>query len=477
MHFDLIVIGSGPAGQKGAIAAAKLGRSVAIIDKKAMYGGVSLHGGTIPSKTLREAILFLFGLRERAFYGHDFTVKEEINHEDLLMRVKMVEEREMQVIRDQLKRNRIQMYYGVARFKDRGTVQVQGENEEHLLTADNFLIACGTHPARDPSIPFDGRSIIDVDEILDLEVLPRKMIVAGAGVIGLEYASMFAAMDIDVTLIDKRSTILDFVDYEIIERLKYQLMEENAVFRLGETVTKVEKEREGRVRVTLESGKIVRGDTFLYAVGRQTNTDSLNLEAIGLQTDERGRISVDGSFRTDIENIYAAGDVIGFPALAATSMEQGRLASCNMFCSPATSHNELLPYGIYTIPEISMIGKTEQELTKAKIPYEFGTARYDELAKGQILGTKTGFVKILFDPESLKLLGVHIIGDQAAELIHIGQAVLTLGGTIEYFRDSVFNYPTLAEAYKVAALNGLNKLLAEENICYIDSKGCENATK
>ena len=284
-------------------------------------------------------------------------------------------------------------------------------------------------------------------------------------------------MDIDVTLIDKRSTILDFVDYEIIDRLKYQLMEENTVFRLGETVAGVEKERDGMVKVTLESGKVVRGDTFLYAVGRQTNTDSLNLESVGLETDERGRISVDGNFRTEVENIYAAGDVIGFPALAATSMEQGRLASCSMFCSPANSSNELLPFGIYTIPEISMIGKTEQELTQAKIPYEFGTARYDELAKGQILGTKSGFVKILFDPDSLKLLGVHIIGDQAAELIHIGQAVLTLGGTIEYFRDSVFNYPTLAEAYKVAAFNGMNKLLAEENICYIDSKGCENATK
>ena len=330
MHFDLIVIGSGPAGQKGAIAAAKLGRSVAIIDKQAMYGGVSLHGGTIPSKTLREAILFLFGLRQRAFYGHDYTVKEEIDHEDLVTRVRMVEDREMRVIRDQLKRNRIHMYFGIARFADRRTVTVESDNEVHTLTADNFLMACGTHPARSPDIPFDGKTIIDVDEILDLEELPRKLIVVGAGVIGLEYASMFAAMDIDVTLIDQRTQLLEFVDYEIIDRLKYSLMEENTVFRLGESVVKVEKEREDLVRVTLASGKVVRGDTFLYAVGRQTNSDSLNLAAIDLKTDERGRIAVDENYRTDIEHIYAAGDVIGFPALAATSMEQGRLASCNI---------------------------------------------------------------------------------------------------------------------------------------------------
>ncbi|MEE4242947.1 MAG: Si-specific NAD(P)(+) transhydrogenase [Desulfopila sp.] len=475
MHFDLIVIGSGPAGQKGAIAAAKLGRKVAIIDKQAMYGGVSLHGGTIPSKTLREAILFLFGLRQRAFYGHDYTVKEEINHEDLVMRVRMVEDREMRVIRDQLKRNRIQMFFGMASFRDEKTVLVEGEKDQHILTADNFLIACGTHPVRDPAIPFDGETIIDVDQILDLQDLPRKLIVVGAGVIGLEYASMFAAMNIDVTLIDQREDILNFVDHEIIDRLKFSMMEENTVFRLGETLHKVEKERSDLVKVTLESGKIVRGDTFLYAVGRQTNADSLHLDAIGLKTDGRGRISVNRNFQTELEHVYAAGDVIGFPALAATSMEQGRLACCNMFCHTAQSCHELLPFGIYTIPEISMVGKTEQELTRDKIPYEFGTARYDELAKGQILGAKSGFVKILFDPVTLKLLGVHIIGDQAAELIHIGQVVMSLSGTVEYFRDTVFNYPTLAEAYKVAALNGLNKLQKEENVCHVEADRCKDA--
>ena len=471
MHFDLIVIGSGPAGQKGAIAAAKLGRSVAIIDRQAMYGGVSLHGGTIPSKTLREAILFLFGLHQRAFYGHDYTVKEEINHEDLIMRVRMVEEREMSVIRDQLKRNHVQMFFGTAHFRNEKTVVVIGEGNEQVLTADNILIACGTHPIRHANIPFDGETVIDVDQILDLTDLPKKLIVVGAGVIGLEYASMFAAMGIGVTIIDQRTEILGFVDREIIDRLKFSLMEQHTVFRLGETLAHVEKERNNQVKVTLESGKVIRGDTFLYAVGRQTNTDTLNLAAIGLKTDKKGRISVNEDFQTNIDHIYAAGDVIGFPALAATSMEQGRLASCNMFCHPAKTSHELLPYGIYTIPEISMVGKTEQELTDAKIPYEFGTARYDELAKGQILGVKSGFVKILFDPKTLKLFGVHIIGEQAAELIHIGQAVLALGGTLQYFRDTVFNYPTLAEAYKVAAFNGLNKL-QEDNICHIESDRC-----
>ncbi len=471
MHFDLIVIGSGPAGQKGAIAAAKLGRSVAIIDRQAMYGGVSLHGGTIPSKTLREAILFLFGLHQRAFYGHDYTVKEEINHEDLIMRVRMVEEREMSVIRDQLKRNHVQMFFGTAHFRNEKTVVVVGEGSEQVLTADNILIACGTHPVRHAEIPFDGETVIDVDQILNLTDLPKKLIVVGAGVIGLEYASMFAAMGIGVTIIDQRTEILGFVDREIIDRLKFSLMEQRTVFRLGETLAHVEKEINNQVKVTLESGKVIRGDTFLYAVGRQTNTDTLNLEAIGLKTDKKGRISVNEDFQTNIDHIYAAGDVIGFPALAATSMEQGRLASCNMFCHPAKTSHELLPYGIYTIPEISMVGKTEQELTDAKIPYEFGTARYDELAKGQILGVKSGFVKILFDPKTLKLFGVHIIGEQAAELIHIGQAVLALGGTLQYFRDTVFNYPTLAEAYKVAAFNGLNKL-QEDNMCHIESDRC-----
>jgi NAD(P) transhydrogenase len=458
MQYDLVIIGSGPAGQKAAVAGSKLGKSVAIIDKKAMFGGVTLHGGTIPSKTLREAILHLSGLRQRSFYGRDYTVKDEINMQDLVSRVRLVEQREMQIIRDQLKRNCISMYYGTARFKDKHTIHITCENDTEVIEADKILIACGTRPARHPDIPFDGETIIDVDQILDLKALPREMIVVGAGVIGFEYASMFAAMNVDVTIIERHDTVLKFVDREIIERLTHSLRTINAVFRLGETVAKVEKDHSNRVVATLESGKKVRGETLLYAVGRQTNTDTLDLINIGLVTDPRGRISVSEHFQTAIPNIYAAGDVIGFPALAATSMEQGRLAGCHMFGASSDSSPDNLPYGIYTIPEISMIGKTEQELTARKVPYEFGGARYDELAKGQILGIQTGYLKILFDPESLRLLGVHIIGEHATELIHIGQAVLNLNGTIEYFRDTVFNYPTLAEAYKVAALDGLNKI-------------------
>ncbi len=458
MRYDLIVIGSGPAGQKGAIAAAKLGKSVAIIDRKAMLGGVTLHGGTIPSKTLREAILYLSGMRQRAFYGKGYLVREKINQEDLVSRVSLVEEREMQVVRDQLNRNDIKMYFGDCHFVDEHTVAVAVGEEVQRVEGDNILIACGTRPARSAEIPFDGQTVIDVDQILDLQSSPRELIVVGAGVIGLEYASMFAAMDVEVTIVEKRPTILDFVDDEIIERLTYHLRNLNAVFRLGETVRSVEKDEKGRVVALLESGKTIRGEALLYAVGRQTNADTLNLAAAGLEADERGRLSVNKHYQTALPHIYAAGDVIGFPALAATSMEQGRLAALHMMGEASESSPRLLPYGIYTIPEISMIGKTEQELTEMKQPYEFGGARFDELARGGILGVEIGYLKILFDPASLQVLGVHIIGETATELIHIGQAVIGLGGTMEYFRDTVFNYPTLAEAYKVAALDGLNKL-------------------
>ena len=462
MKYDLIVIGSGPAGQKAAIAAAKSGHSVAIIDRKTMLGGVTLHGGTIPSKTLREAIIQFSGLKERAFYGdyYNYTAKGRISQEDLKSRVQNVEEREMRVIQDQLKRNRIEMYFGTASFENEHRVAVVSEDmEKRSLEGEKILIACGTRPARHSGIPFDGETIIDVDQILDLKEIPDEMIVVGAGIIGLEYASMFAALGTEVTIIEKNSTVLGFVDREIIERLIYHLRNLNVTFRLGESVTRVEKDEKSRVVASLESGKKIKAQTLLFAVGRQTNADTLNLKAIGLKTHKHGRIKVNEYFQTEIDHIYAAGDVIGFPALAATSMDQGRLASCHMFARPGTiCALALLPYGIYTIPEISMIGKTEQKLTEMKIPYEFGAARFDELAKGGILGANIGYLKILFDPDSLKLLGVHIVGESATELIHIGQAVLSLGGTIEYFRDTVFNYPTLAEAYKVAALDGLNKL-------------------
>ena len=458
--YDLVVIGSGPAGQKGAIAAAKLGKRVAVVDRRQMTGGVCVHTGTIPSKTLREAILYLSGFRQRTFYGKNYVVSDRISARDLAHRVQRVIEREVEVIHNQLRRNGVASLVGTARFVDPNTLEVEPESGlPFRVSAAHILIACGTRSACSSDIPLDGRFIFDADQLPDVPELPRDLIVVGAGVIGLEYASMLTALDIKVTIIDQRPTLLDFVDREMIEALSYHMRRRGATFRLGETVKAVEHDAQGRVVALLESGKRVHGGALLYTVGRQANSDLLDLAAAGLAADVRGRIPVDENFRTSLPHVYAAGDVIGFPSLASSSSEQGRLASNHMFgVNHRRATAELLPYGIYTVPEMSMVGRTEQQLTAAKIPYEVGVAKYEELAKGQILGDETGLLKMLFDPEKLTLYGVHAIGDGAAELIHIAQAVLSFGGTIEYFRDTVFNYPTLAEAYKVAALAGLNRL-------------------
>src|SRR5271165_647993 len=458
-EFDLVVIGSGPAGQKGAICAAKLRKRVAIVDRERTIGGVCVHTGTIPSKMLREAVLYLSGLRQRTFYGRGYVVKDRISMSDLVFRAQAVMSREVEVITAQLRRNFVTAFAGDARFTDPHTVEITNSDGIHSVRGENILIACGTRPAHSDDIPIDGKRIFDSDQVHCLEEVPRELIVVGAGIIGLEYASMFAALGVKVTLLDQRPTLLEFVDREIIESLCFQLRQLGTLFRLGEKVVSIgfDQERD-RVFAKLESGKIVRAQALLYTVGRQSNSDLLNLEAAGVEPDPRGKLIVNEHYQTSVPHIYAAGDVIGFPALASTSMEQGRLASCHMFDKPSKMHSDLIPYGIYAIPEISMVGATEEELTRRKAPYEIGLARYSELAKGQMLGDDQGLLKILFDPDSLKLLGVHIIGDRAAEIVHIGQAVLALGGTIEYFRDTIFNYPTLAEAYKVAALDGLNKL-------------------
>jgi NAD(P) transhydrogenase len=455
-NYELVVIGSGPAGQKGAIAAAKAGKRVALVDRTVMMGGVSVHTGTIPSKTLREAIFQLTGFTVKSLYGkrsHDISVQ------DLASRVDAIVSRETEVIRDQLKRNRIAIYEGGALFLDPHTLQVQGDGERVELKADKVLVACGTRPAHSPEIAFDNHRIVDTDHLSGLGCIPKEIIIVGAGVVGLEYASFMAALGTDVTLIDQRPTILDFVDREIIEALSYHLRRLGVVFRLGEKVTQVciDAKRDV-VFAELESGKRVHGDALIYAVGRQANADQLQVEAAGLAADSRGRLKVNQFFQTDVPHIYAAGDVLGFPALASTSMEQGRLAASHMFGIPFEHMPELLPYGIYTIPEISVVGQTEESLTANRVPYEVGIARYSELAKSMMLGDETGMLKLLFNRETRKLLGVHAIGQRATEIIHIGQAVLFYGGSVEYFRDMVFNYPTLAEAYKVAALDGLNKL-------------------
>jgi NAD(P) transhydrogenase len=457
--YDLVVIGSGPAGQKAAICAAKLRKKVAVIERKRSIGGVCVNTGTIPSKTFREAVLYLSGLRQRSFYGRGYSVKDQISMEDLVFRSASVMAREIEVIKSQLRRNRVTVIEGDAKFIGEHAIEVVNEMGSGVVHGDYVVVACGTRPAHDAQIPMDGKRIFDSDQVQDLHEVPRELIVVGAGIVGLEYASMFAALGVKVTLLDQRPTLLDFADREIVESLCFQLRQLGTVFRLGEKVVAVgfDEDRD-RVFAKLESGKTVRAQALLYAVGRKANSDLLNVEAVGLHPDDRGRLKVNEHFQTEIPWVYAAGDVIGFPALASTSMEQGRLASSHIFGQASPIPENLIPYGVYTIPEISMVGATEEQLTRDKIPYEIGIARYAELAKGQMLGDEQGFLKLIFDPVSLKLLGVHIIGDRAAEIVHIGQAVLAMKGTIEYFRDTVFNYPTLAEAFKVAALDGLNKL-------------------
>jgi NAD(P) transhydrogenase len=458
-EYDLVVIGSGPAGQKGAIAAAKARKRVAIIDRTVMIGGVSVHTGTIPSKTVREAIFQLTGPAVRALYGNGARGGVDISVKDVSSRVSAIVARETDVIRAQLRRNGIAIHQGTAHFLDPHTVEVQDAGEGIKLEAAKILIACGTRPAHSPGIPFDNRRIVDTDHLAELDGLPTEIIVVGAGVVGLEYASFMAALGAEVTLIDQRPVVLDFVDRQIVEALSYHLRQLGVTFRLGEKVTNVGIDPvRDRVFAQLESGKKVQGGALVYAVGRQANGDRLGLEATGLVADSRGRLKVNQFFQTEVPHIYAAGDIIGFPALASTSMEQGRLAACHMFGIPFEHPPDLLPYGIYTIPEVSMVGQTEETLTSNKVPYEVGIAKYSELAKSMMLGDEAGMLKLLFDPETHKLLGVHALGQRATEIIHIGQAVLFYGGSVEYFRDMVFNYPTLAEAYKVAALDGLNKL-------------------
>ncbi|PYS62135.1 MAG: Si-specific NAD(P)(+) transhydrogenase [Acidobacteria bacterium] len=458
-EYDLVVIGSGPAGQKGAIAAAKARKRVAVIDRTDMMGGVSVHTGTIPSKTLREAIFQLTGLTVKALYGNGYRSRGDISVQDLSSRVHAIIGRETEVVRAQLKRNGVAIYQGDALFLDPHTVGIQGEGEGLRVKAEKILVACGTRPAHSPGIPFDNHRIVDTDHLADLVGLPKEIIVVGAGVVGLEYASFMAALGADVTLIDQRPIVLEFVDREIVEALFFHLRHLGVTFRLGEKVSQVGIDaKRDFVFAELESGKRVRGDALIYAVGRQANGDQLHLETAGLAADSRGRLKVNEFFQTEVPHVYAAGDVIGFPALASTSMEQGRLAASHMFQIPFEHMPELFPYGIYTIPEISMVGQTEETLTSNRVPYEVGIAKYSELAKSMMLGDEAGMLKILFDRETRKLLGVHALGQRATEIIHIGQAVLFYGGSVEYFRDMVFNYPTLAEAYKVAALDGLNKL-------------------
>jgi NAD(P) transhydrogenase len=461
--FDLLVIGSGPAGQRAAIQAAKLGKRTAIIERKAVIGGICINTGTIPSKTLREAVLYLSGYRERDFYGESYTVKQDITMQDLLFRTEHVIRHELDVTRSQLSRNRAQLINAEASFIDPHTLRLNllGQAGERTVAAANIVIATGTLATRDPGIPFDGETIFVSDDILSLKALPRTLAVIGGGVIGSEYASIFAALGVRVTLVDRQHRLLPFVDAEIIEALIYHLRDDRMTLWLGETVSGIEREEDAsgpHVKIHLASGKQIVAEKALYSIGRTGATESLNLEAAGLKPDERGRLKVNEHYQTEVPHVYAAGDVIGFPSLASTSMEQGRLAACHAFGVRAESAPSLFPYGIYTIPEISYVGRNEEELTEQNVPYEVGKAHYREIARGQIIGDTSGMLKLIFNRETRELLGVHIVGESASELVHIGQAVLTFGGKIDYFINNVFNYPTLAECYKTAAFDGINRL-------------------
>jgi NAD(P) transhydrogenase len=460
-EYDLVVIGSGPGGQKSAIAAAKLGKTVAVIERGLMLGGVCVNTGTIPSKTLREAVVYLTGMNQRELYGASYRVKEKITPADLLARTQHVIGKEIDVVRSQLMRNRIELYVGQARFLDAHTVHVDDPNRAERVTVSGrrIVIATGTKPLRPAGVEFDDSRVLDSDGILDLKSIPSSMVVVGAGVIGIEYASMFAALGTKVTVVEKRPNMLEFCDPEIIEALKFHLRDQAVTFRFGEEVTAVDVGTSGTV-TTLASGKQIPAETVMYSAGRQGQTDHLDLPSAGLEADNRGRIFVDDNYQTKVDHIYAVGDVIGFPALAATSMEQGRLAAYHAFGEPTHSITELQPIGIYSIPEVSYVGVTEVDLTKDSVPYEVGVSRYRELARGQIAGDSYGMLKLLVSTEDLRLLGVHIFGTNATEMVHIGQAVMGCGGTVEYLVDAVFNYPTFSEAYKVAALDVMNKLRA-----------------
>ena len=459
VKYDLTVVGSGPSGQRAAVAAAKMKKRVVVVESRSVVGGVCINTGTIPSKTMREAVLHLSGYNYRSVYGMNYRVKEKITMADLAFRVQGVIKTEVDVTEAQLSRNGIDIVHGIAKFVGPNQIRVEGPQTDTTLESDRIIVAVGTKPATSAKVPINDRTIITSDQVLDLPELPKSMIVVGGGVIGVEYACMFAILGVRVTLIEKRNKLLEFADQEIVEALSYHLRDSRVTMRLGEEVESVEELPDGTVVANLQSKKRVSGDALLYAVGRQGNVDDLNLAAAGIEADNRGRIPVNEHYQTKVEHIFAVGDVVGFPSLASVSMEQGRIAAARAFNDhAATSNPSFYPYGIYSIPEISFIGKTEEQLTDEDVPYEVGMAFYRETARGQIRGDTTGRLKLVFHRDTRKVLGVHIIGDDASELVHIGQAVMVLDGTIDYFIDAVFNYPTLAECYKAAAFNGLGRL-------------------
>ena len=464
-HYDLVIIGSGPAGRTAAIQAGKLKRKVLVVDRKDRLGGVSIHTGTIPSKTLRETVLNLSGWRERSFYGRSYRVKDEIGASDLRDRLEKTLDYEVDVLEHQFNRNHVETLHGVARFLSKTEIEVTTDTGEIVqVTSKKFLIATGTKTYRPDNVPFNGTNILDSDEFLEMSQIPRSLIVVGAGVIGVEYATMFSALDVKVTLIEPRKTFLDFIDRTLIQEFTHEIRENGVDLRLGSAVANIE-DKGDHVQLELENGRQVQAEMLLFAAGRIGATEKLGMEAVGLELDHRGRFSVDRkTYQTDVPNIYAAGDVIGHPSLASTSLQQGRVAACHALNTPSLPESPWFPYGIYSVPEISTCGMSEEDIQKRNIPYEVGVARFRETSRGNIMGLEHGMLKMLFSLKTRRVLGVQIVGEGATELIHIAQAVLNLKGTVDYFVQNTFNYPTLAEAYKIAGLDAFNRMPTPEEL-------------
>jgi NAD(P) transhydrogenase len=477
-HFDLIVIGSGPAGRRAAVQAAKLRKRVLVVEKGRRLGGVSVHTGTIPSKTLRETVLNLSGWRERGFYGRAYRAKKDITSDDLRKRLAITLDHEVEVLEHQFARNAVETVYGAAQFLDPHRIAVDCDIGRREYTAEKFVLCVGTRPYRPEHIGFDGENVVDSDEILHLTRIPRQLVVVGASVIGVEYASIFSALDTKVTLVDPNLQILPFLDRELADEFIHELRDRGVALRFGARVTSATVDGPESCTVSLSDGRVLRADMVLFSAGREGAVEGLGLEVAGLEADSRGRLSADRTtFQTAAPHIYAAGDIIGFPSLASTSMEQGRIAACNALGAPAHKPPEFFPYGIYSVPEISTIGMTEEEAREKGIPYECGVARFRETSRGHIMGIECGFMKMLFALETRRLLGVHIMGEGATELVHIGQAVLNLEGTLEYFVENTFNFPTLAEVYKVAALDAWNRMPRQQPSQHFANDALERARR
>jgi NAD(P) transhydrogenase len=456
--YDLVIIGSGPAGEKAAARAAYFGKRVAMIEKEPVLGGAAANTGTLPSKTLRESALFLSGFRQRELFGLQFGLKESVTVRDFLARERLVKENERARIMENLKRHRVTLYKGTARFVDAHTLSVQPQRcPEFHVQGDFILIATGSYPYRPPGFPFHDPRVYDSDTIVTLHEIPPTMLVVGGGVIGCEYACMFAALGVKVTLVEKRGGLVGFLDAEVAAELQAQMEAMGIRMFLFDGVAAVEPgERDLKVR--LLSGPELETHTILVSSGRCGNTEGLGLDRIGVPTQERGHITVNEAFQTAVPHVYAAGDVIGFPSLASTAMEQGRIAISNAFgLEYSHAGASKLPYGLYTIPECSMVGETEEGLTKQKIPFVVGRAHYGANARGQIIGDRRGFLKLLFHEEDMTILGVHMIGEQATELIHVGLTAMLCNATVDLFIQTCYNYPTLTEMYKYAAYDALGR--------------------